>query len=101
MRPENVNPHNFEVRRIIYESTDFSIAYGRWEEDVDCLAMRWNGDANDAGYPKTFGHPVWFIIPAVLTKPLATALLEAPFANNESILRLLLEEHAEARTITS
>jgi hypothetical protein len=29
-----------------------------WEDGMMHLAMRWNGQGDDAGYPKTFGNPV-------------------------------------------
>lgn len=73
MRPENANPENFQHNgNIIYTSPDgnFSIARGYWIDDPEGttrLAMRWNGDINnpdDPGYPKVFGHPMWFQLPS-------------------------------------
>lgn len=41
MKPENVNPKNFKVEKIVYANNEFSIAYGVWEEGETHLAMRW------------------------------------------------------------
>lgn len=69
MNPENANPKNFEVDRIVFtsENGDFSIAVGYWVEDeMERYAMRWNGDLNnpdDIGYPSVRGNPMWFQLP--------------------------------------
>jgi hypothetical protein len=63
MNPENVNPNNFKLENILFNNTNFSIAYGKWENRNKVIAMRWNGNKeDDKGFPKTFGHPMWFII---------------------------------------
>lgn len=78
MKPQEVNPQNFKVKNIIYTSSngDFSVAEGEYEEDgVNRLALRWNGiinDPNDKGYPKVFGHPMWFQLPDDITDLLKT-----------------------------
>lgn len=61
-KPIDVNPNNDKVSSILYDNGEFSIAIGVWEGTVNTLAMRWNGDDEDKGYPKTFGHPMWFVI---------------------------------------
>ena len=91
MRPSEVNPRNFQVQYILFETPDFSIAYGNWNQQENCLAMRWNGDENEAGYPKTFGHPVWFIIPAYMTSILAKSLLEFKETDKQLVNTLLNE----------
>jgi hypothetical protein len=67
MRPENVNPANFTVEGIIYNSGNFSIAIGTWNQDgTRRFAMRWNekdGNPHDKGYPSVFQHPMWFQLP--------------------------------------
>ena len=74
-KPQNVNPSNFEVKEIVYNLNSFSVAWGIWKEDgTYCLAMRWDGTGNDKGYPKTFGYPVWFMLPKELSLPLLQAL---------------------------
>ena len=74
-QPNEVNPHNFHVKQIVYNLNGFSVAWGIWEGDGSHrLAMRWNGDGEDKGYPKTFGHPVWFILPNELSVPFLQSL---------------------------
>ncbi len=91
MKPSEVNPRNFQVQYILFETPDFSIAYGNWNQQENCLAMRWNGDENEAGYPKTFGHPVWFIIPKDMTFVLAKSLLEFEVTDKPLVINLLKE----------
>ena len=63
MKPELVKPGNFELVEIVYNNGEFSIAYGRFYGGEMCIAVRWNGeDDADAGYPKTFGNPMWMIV---------------------------------------
>lgn len=72
--PKDVNPHNFKVEEIVYNLNGFSVAWGTWEDGSRRLAMRWNGDGEDMGYPKTFGNPVWFMLPTELSLPLLQSL---------------------------
>ena len=72
--PSEVNPRKFKVEQIVYNLNEFSIAWGVWEEDSHRLAMRWNGDDRDMGYPKTFGYPVWFVLPTELSLPILQAI---------------------------
>jgi hypothetical protein len=61
MEPENVNPKNFIVERIIYNDNNFSIAIGIWQEDeTRRFATRWNEGNTFAGYPNYAGNPMWF-----------------------------------------
>lgn len=89
MKPENVNPRNFDVIEILYDNGEFSIAYGVFEKKDKCIAMRWNGDGEDAGYPKLFKHPVWFIVDNRLKIIMMKSLLAEPHANNIKILKVL------------
>lgn len=81
MKPENANPKNFKVEKIIYTSADgsFSVAKGEWTDDeMNCFGMRWNGDIknpDDKGYPSVFDNPMWFILPYDI-KGLLAALIE-------------------------
>jgi len=81
MKPENANPNNFKVSKIIYTTPDgsFSIAKGEWTEDeMNRFAMRWNGDINndnDKGYPSVFDNPMWFQLPYDI-KDLLASLIE-------------------------
>jgi hypothetical protein len=66
MDPNNVNPKNFKVEKIIYNSNDFSIAIGIWVDDkTRRFAMRWNevNSPSDKGFPLSSGHPMWFQLP--------------------------------------
>jgi hypothetical protein len=82
------------VAEIIYNDGEFSIAYGRWQNQPGRhLGMRWNGDTeDDAGYPKVFGNPMWFLLTSDLHDIMLRALLESPSANRPAILELLLKE---------
>ena len=62
-KPQDVNPGNFKVIKILFDNKEFSVAYGLWENNQKVIAMRWNGDEDkNMGYPKTFGNPMWFIV---------------------------------------
>ena len=68
MKPEDVNPSNFKVEKILYNKNGFSIAIGIWRENGHRrFAMRWNEQgsrpATDKGYPSVFQHPMWFQLP--------------------------------------
>jgi len=97
--PNEVNPHNFQVKDVLYNKGGFSIAWGRWESKEDLLAMRWDGDgATDQGYPKTFGHPVWFVLPADLALPIVLAIRTLDGSERDEIrktLQTLLSAPAE------
>ncbi len=93
MNPENVNPGNFAVDAILYNNEDFSIAYGTWRDGNKYLAMRWNGEENDPGYPKVFAHPMWFIIENELRLPFLRSLIGLPnsdFVRISSVINEIL-----------
>ena len=92
MKPENVNPSNFKVDNILFDNGSFSIAYGKWLGKETRIAMRWNGDDNESGYPKHFGNPVWFLIDHNLNTSVLKSLLEVKSANNLLILKALESE---------
>ena len=95
MKPENVNPGNFELIEIIYDNTEFSIAYGIFEKGNKCIGMRWNGNANDhndKGYPKVFKNPMWFIVHQDLMKLLLKGLLGENNSNKKALLEALETE---------
>jgi hypothetical protein len=92
-RPQDVNPHNFHVDEVLYDDGDFSIVWGTWEAHMRCLAMRWNGKDDDAGYPKTFGNPVWFVLPPTLSKPITAAILGVPGTNPTAVIAALRALH--------
>jgi hypothetical protein len=76
--PVNVNPGNFNVKKVLFDNGSFSVAYGTWNKTKkDVIAMRWNGDDDeDQGYPKTFGYPMWFIIHNDLKNIIVKNLIE-------------------------
>jgi hypothetical protein len=102
MKPENANPRNFEVEKIIYNDDEFSVAYGRWKDQPDRqVGMRWNGDSEeDAGYPKVFGNPMWFVVSSDLKEILLRALLESPSADRQAILEILLKDKSLSGDVT-
>ena len=91
MNPENVNPNNFKVEKVLFNNEDFSIAFGTWEDGIKYIAMRWNGNNSDAGYPKVFGHPMWFLIDNELRQPILQSLVGLANADKEKLLQVLDE----------
>lgn len=72
--PTDVNPNNFKVKTVLFDNGSFSVVIGDWIEADNVLAMRWNGE-KDAGYPKAFGNPMWFIVDNDLRQPIIQALM--------------------------
>jgi len=81
VRPEDVNPQNFQVIRIVYQDVDFSIAEGIWQDDESQRwGLRWNGNPtneDDIGYPSVFRHPMWFQLPVNFKDVFLKALLNS------------------------
>jgi hypothetical protein len=92
MKPENVNPSNFKVESVLFDNGDFSIAYGKWENDKNRIAMRWNGNEDDPGYPKLFKNPVWFLIDDALKVPFIKSLIEKKGSKHKNIIECLKKE---------
>lgn len=58
-------------------NTGFVVARGYWNGDTKLsLACRW--EEGDIGYPQTFGHPQWMVLPENLTLDIVDALSPAP-----------------------
>ena len=75
--PKDVNPGNFKVKKVLFNNSSFSVAYGTWADKKSVVAMRWNGDdKKDQGYPKTFGNPMWFIIHDDLKNMIVQGLID-------------------------
>jgi hypothetical protein len=92
MEPQNVNPSNFTVDKIIYNDNEFSIAFGTWADNSKVVGMRWNGDGdNSLGYPNVFGKPMWFVIPTDLARQFIATLLGNDFSENQLIIDTLNE----------
>ena len=93
MKPELVKPGNFELVEIVYNNGEFSIAYGRFYGGEMCIAVRWNGeDDADAGYPKTFGNPMWMIVHNDLKIPFLKSIFGNEFSKNDIILKIFTGE---------
>ncbi|RZK30429.1 MAG: hypothetical protein EOO63_06755 [Hymenobacter sp.] len=89
MKPEHVTPRNFELKEVLFNNTDFSVAYGYWEDTDWRVGLRWNGDGVDVGYPKVFGNPMWFILEPALAVSFVAGLLGQPGADKDKILQAL------------
>ena len=90
MKPENVNPGNFKVEKILFNNNEFSIAYGMWNNESEKLGMRWNGSSdNDPGYPKVFRNPMWFMVDEGLTIPFLKSIISSKGSNDKNILEIL------------
>ena len=75
MKPQDVNPQNFKVEKIVYDSNDFSIAIGIWQDgQTRRFAMRWNdiNNPNDKGFSLSSGYPMWFQLPVDIKDILIT-----------------------------
>lgn len=95
MKPENVNPKNFELIELIFDNDEFSIAYGIFENGGKCLGMRWNGDItnnDDKGYPKVFKNPMWFIIHNDLKKTFIKSILGLKNSKKTELNKIINEE---------
>ena len=92
MEPNKVNPQNFQVLKLIYNNIDFSIAYGIWQDDQTYIAMRWNGEKNEIGYPNAFGNPTWFLVDINLKVIFLKSLLELPNVDKKEILKIIEKE---------
>jgi len=91
MKPENVKSSKFKVISILFDNDNFSIAYGIWEDDVKTIAMRWNGEDDEVGFPQSFGNPVWFILEKQLQLPLLKSIIGEPNTNKEKLLQTISE----------
>lgn len=76
---EIVRPSKWTDVVPLYDDGDFAVITGRYDGGITpAYGIRWNGDPDnpdDKGYPTTFGHPGWFVLPPVLAKPILHTLL--------------------------
>lgn len=91
MKAVDVNPNNFKVENIVFENNDFAISIGIWDGNDRKMAMRWNGEGDDPGYPKLFGNPVWFLIDDSLTLPFLNALRNVKDSDKKEIEQAMLK----------
>gem|GEM_PF-933018 len=86
VQPENVNPHNFKVQQVLYNDGDFSVAWGEWQDGNMRLAMRWNGEGDDPGYPSAFRNPIWFLLSDKLDLLIFRSLFGAESVDIQAIM---------------
>ncbi len=86
VQPENVNPRNFQVQQVLYNDGDFSIAWGKWQGGNMRMAMRWNGEGDDPGYPSAFKNPIWFLVSDKLDIQIFRALFGAESVDINAIM---------------
>ena len=95
INPQNVTHKKYPVDAIVFNGSNFSVAWGTWDNKEKMLGMRWNtsdaSNPSDVGYPKTFGHPVWFMIPTELTVAILKGLLSTHNADKQAIENILAE----------
>lgn len=91
-QPQNANPRNYTVSRILYDKEDFAVAWGRWHSDGTMrVAMRWSGATCSADFPTTRGRPMWFQLPEDLNLMIIKCLIGASGTNCEAIVQTLTE----------
>ena len=77
--PNKVRPSKWADVTLLYDDGDFSVITGRYDGGTTpAYGVRWNGDPknpDDIGYPNTFGHPGWFVLPTYLAEPMLHTLL--------------------------
>lgn len=89
-RPHEVNPRNFTVSKVLYNAKGFSIVYGQWQDGNYHLAMRWDGEPGQLGFPQSFGNPTWLLLPDELSVPITKALLDTgDHTDKKEVLALL------------
>ena len=95
INPEDVTHAKYPVDAIVFNNGTFSVVWGTWDKKRKMLGMRWNtsdpSNPSDVGYPKTFGHPVWFMIPEELTVSILNSLLESEHTNKQAVKDVLAE----------
>lgn len=87
MKPEDVKPNMSQNLTILYDSGNFAIASGKYEDVENALLMRWNGDTeSDIGYPNAHGNPMWFRVENKLAFGILTSLLSQEKSNKQELL---------------
>lgn len=84
MDPNLVKPNAWDDIHIILNDTSwgYSLIFGEFNGNY-CLGMRWNGNANERGYPGQGANPLWFVVP----DPFETAILSqlSTMASNPNV----------------
>src|SRR5436309_2904690 len=80
MDPCTIHDSQFTIiRPLIYHSDGFTAAFGLWERQHHCVAMRWDGEGDAPGFPLgRGGRAKWLALPKELTRPVLCSLLAAP-----------------------
>jgi hypothetical protein len=87
MKSDSVKPSICPNSTILYDSGNFAVAIGKYENIENALLMRWNGDTeSDIGYPNAHGNPMWFRIEKKLVLGILTSLLVIEKSNKEEVL---------------
>ncbi len=94
MKPEEVNTSNFELREVLYNNGEFSIAYGKYDGGKEpVIAMRWNGKGAGVGYPKSAsGEPRWMVVHDELKIPFLKSILGNEKAKSDKVLDIILRK---------
>ena len=78
---EEVNPARWVEKKVLFDDQDYSVVSGKYEGHDgtlhDTLGERWNvsgGSAN--GFPTSYGHPAWHVVPDMLEIPILHGLLD-------------------------
>ena len=93
MKPEEVNTSNFELREVLYNNGEFSIAYGIYEGGKEpVIAMRWNGKGAGVGYPRKDKEPRWMVVHDELKIPFLKSILGNENAKSDKVLDIILRK---------
>lgn len=93
MKPEKVNAPNFELREVLYDNGEFSIAYGIYEKGSSpVIAMRWNGKGAGVGYPRKDKEPRWMVVHDELKIPFLKSILGNVKAKSDKVLDIILRK---------
>ncbi len=79
VHPDHVRPSIWTNVKPLYNDGDFSAISGNYDGGATlAVGVRWNGapdNAGDKGFPKTFAHPVWFVVPQFLVETVLLKML--------------------------
>ena len=80
---------------VSYDDGTYSAIWGCYDGGkVRTLGLRWDGDpANEAdvGFPKTYKHPTWFVVPDEFTGPILYSLLNQALAHESDYCNAIHE----------
>lgn len=69
MDGKDVKPKKWGNIKVLYDDGETSIIYGVYDNKKKCIAIRWNKDPNEPGFPKQGKYPTWFVFPDWLFGP--------------------------------